>query len=81
MEFLIKFKDVLLLLGFIYVWNRYLIKHMIKSVVDFHKKNNSKNLDKQPTKFLIQNEKNVHIVYSAFFWFGALVISYGILFD
>ncbi len=73
--------EVFLLFGFIFLWNRFVVKYMIKSVGNFHKKNNSKNLNKQPIKFFIDNEDSIHKVFSAFYWFGGIVIAYGILFD
>ena len=76
-----KLLQVLFLLIFIYLWNRFVVRFMIKALVGFHKRNNQKNANRQPIKFLIENEESIYIVYASFFWFGAVVLSYGILFN
>ena len=70
---------VLFILGFIYMWNRFVVKFMIKALVGFHKRNNQKNINRQPIKFLVNNEQGIYLFYASLFWFGAVVISYGIL--
>jgi hypothetical protein len=52
---------------------------MIKLLVGFHKKNNVKNLNKQPIKFVVENEKNIYNFAAGFYWIGAIIISFGIL--
>ena len=58
---------------FIYLWNHFLIPFMIGTVVKFHKRHNKENLNKQPVKFLIQNESKIVFVYQSFFWIGAIL--------
>ena len=81
MEVLYKILQVIFLLGFIYLLNRFIVRYMITYITGFHKRNNQKNLNRQPLKFLIDNEENIYKIYCVYFWFGALVISYGILFN
>ena len=50
---------------------------MIKGLVDFHKKYNAKNIDKQPIKFLVKNENEIYNFAAVFYWFG--IISYAII--
>ena len=66
-------------MGFIYLWNRFVVRFMIKAVVGFHKRNNPQNINCQPLKFLIDNEESIYFIYASFFWLGAVIISYGIL--
>ena len=79
MDFLIKIGQVLFLLVVIYLWNRYLITTLIKSVIGFHKRNNAKNISKQPIKFFVDNEKNIIKFGQYFYWFGGILISIDIL--
>jgi len=81
MDIVNKILEVLFLFVLVYFWNRFAIRHIIKSLSDFHKKNNQHNLDKQPIKFFVGNEGYIYIFACGFYWFGALIISYGILFD
>jgi len=75
-----KIFQVVLILGLIYLWNRFIIKFMIKHLIGFHKKYNKKNLNSQPIKFVIDNEGRIYSTFCAFYWIGGLVISYVILF-
>ena len=52
---------------------------MIKWLVGFHKRNNIKNLDKQPIKFLVQNENNIYKFAAGFYWVGITLASILIL--
>lgn len=64
---------------FIYAWNRLIVKNIIKHINRFHKRNNAKNLNKQPVKSMIQNERIIYIYTAAFYWGAAILISIGIL--
>ena len=81
MEILFKVIKILSLFGIIYLWNHFIVSNMIKSLVRFHKKNNQENLNKQPTKFLVQNEKGIINFAFGFYWVGAFIMVYGIIFD
>ncbi len=73
----------ILLLAFcfivIWIWNKYIPEHIVKSVGNFHRKFNKNNLDKQPIKFALENEENFIKFAKAFYWLGYLIISYGVL--
>ncbi len=81
MGLIYKILHVLILLVFIYLWNRFVIPYMLTRIVDFHKNNNQQNLHRHPIKFLITNEKNIVKATTTFFWAGALFQAYFILFD
>lgn len=63
----------------IWIWNKYVPKHIVKSVGNFHRNFNKKNLDKQPIKFALKNEDNFIKFAKIFYWLGFIVISYAIL--
>lgn len=80
MEILHKILEVLFIFIIVFIINKYAVKWMIDSLVNFHKRNNQENLNKHPIKFLIQNQKQIYIIFCSFYWFSALMISYRILF-
>ena len=53
---------------------------MINTLVNFYKRNNSQNMDKQPIKFLVNNQNNIYTFYALTFWLGGIVISSNLLF-
>ncbi|PCI06845.1 MAG: hypothetical protein COB73_09315 [Flavobacteriaceae bacterium] len=59
MDLISKIGQILLILGIIYLWNKYIVKLIIGKVIGFHKKNNKQNLNKQPMKFFVKNELNI----------------------
>jgi len=81
MDILLKIFMILILFFFIYMWNRFIIKNIIKLLIGFHKKYNTNNLNKQPIKFVVENEKNIYKLASGFYWLGVVIISIGILTD
>ena len=81
MDLLLKISTILALFLIVYLWNRFIIKNMIKAVVGFHKRNNGENLDKQPVKFLIQNEHAIYRFSAGFYWIAIVLISIVILFN
>lgn len=64
---------------FIWIWNKYVPKHIVKSVGNFHRKFNQSNLDKQPLRFVLANEDRIINLMKAFYWIGFLLIAKGIL--
>ena len=76
-----KIFPILILFLIIYLWNRFIIKNIIKLLIGFQKKYNTNNLNKQPIKFIVENEKNIYKLASGFYWFGGIIISLGILID
>ncbi|SDS03078.1 hypothetical protein SAMN05216503_1749 [Polaribacter sp. KT25b] len=81
MDFLAKIGEVLLIVFFVYLWNKFIVTTLIKKVTGFHKKYNSKNINKQPVKFAVDNELNIIKYTQYFYWFGCLLISIEILFN
>ncbi len=63
----------------IWIWNKNVPKHIIKSVGNFHRNFNKNNLDKQPIKFALKNEESFIKFAKLFYWLGFVVISYAIL--
>ena len=63
----------------IWIWNKYVPKHIIKSVGNFHRNFNKNNLDKQPIKFALKSEESFIKIAKLFYWLGFIVISYAIL--
>ena len=79
MDLISKIGQILLILGIIYLWNKYIVKLIIEKVIGFHKKNNKKNLNKQPIKFFVENESNIINFGKAFYWFVGIIIILGII--
>lgn len=79
-ELISKVSLIVFLLGVIYLWNRFVVKNIIKFVIGFHKRYNSNNVDKQPVKFMVTNEEKIYKIASGFYWFGGVAIVIGILF-
>lgn len=79
MDFLAKIWQILLILTIIYFWNKYIPKLLIHNLNKFHKKNNAKNINKQPVKFFIDNELIIIKLAQYFYWFGAIIICISIL--
>ena len=53
---LAKIINIILIIFLIYIWNKYVVTHIVKLVNGFHKRNNVANLTRQPIKFAIENE-------------------------
>jgi hypothetical protein len=81
MDFLIKILQILLLGILIFLWNKFIVTTIVKTIVRFHKKNNANNIDKQPVKFVVDNELNIIKYAQYFYWFGGLIIAIRILFN
>jgi hypothetical protein len=81
MDVLIKIGQVLAIIIVIYLWNKFIIKRLIMKVTDFHRTNNSENTLKQPIKFFVVNELKIIKFAQYFYWFGAIIMSIGILFN
>ena len=79
MDFLAKVSQIIMISLVIYLWNKFIITTLIKKVVNFYKKNNANNLNKQPIKFIVNNELIIIKYAQYFYWFGCLLISIGIL--
>lgn len=79
MDLLFKILKILSLFLVVYLWNRFIIKNMLRGLVRFHKKNNAKNIDKQPIKFLIQKENKIYNFAAGFYWVGIVLFAMLIL--
>lgn len=80
METLIKILTIFSLFGVIYLWNRFIVKNMIKGLIGFHKAFNAKNLNRQPIRFVVDKEEGIYKFFAGFFWIGAILWSVEILF-
>ena len=80
MNFLGKTGNILMILIFIYFWNKYIVTQILKKITGFHKKYNLKNINKQPIKFVINKELKIIKLTQYFYWIGAIIISFQILF-
>jgi len=72
---------IIILLVVIFLWNRVVPRHLIQSVNDFHRHRNKNNIDKQPIKFFLDNEKMLIRMLKMIYWFGFMLMSYTILFE
>ena len=79
MELISKIGQILFIVVLIYLWNKFIVKLLIGTVVNFHKKNNVKNLNKQPIKFFVENELKIINIAKLFYWFGGIIIIVGII--
>lgn len=70
---------VLFIFIVIYFWNRFAVPYIIHSSINFHKKNNFENIDKQPIKFFIDNNNRIIKIKRIFYWVGFVIISIMIL--
>lgn len=70
---------ILILFIVIFLWNKFVVKILLKQSIALHKKVNAQKLDKQPIKFLIENEKNIYNFAVWFYWIGFVFISLNIL--
>ena len=67
-----------MLLGFTYLFNRYLVRGMISILIGFHRKYNPFNY-LRPIQYIIEKEENIKKVFTTFYWFGAGLLSFVIL--
>ena len=74
MDLISKIGQILLILVLIHLWNRYVVKMIFGDISEFHKKNNKRNLNKQPIKFFVENELIIINFAKAFYWFGGIII-------
>ncbi len=77
MSLLYKFGVAVVIIGFIYLWNRFVIRTMIKLLIGFHRKYNSSNLERQPIRFFVNNEDQIVRFFEGFFWIGGAVAVFG----
>lgn len=77
---LAKIINIILIIFLIYIWNKYVVTYIVKSVNGFHKRNNVVNLTRQPIKFAIENELTIIRFAQGFYWIGGSIIIIGILF-
>ncbi|MDQ7918488.1 hypothetical protein RBU60_12995 [Mesonia sp. MT50] len=75
MNLLIKILIIPFIFGGVYLWNRFIIKNVIKGLIGFHKKYNVQNLHRQPVKFVVEHEQEIYKFASGFYWLGAVIIS------
>lgn len=79
MTFIEKILKVLMILVVIYLWNRFIIKTMLKNFIALNKRRNEQNTYKQPINFLVENEVNIIKYAQYFYWFGGILSSISLL--
>ncbi|MBS7566755.1 hypothetical protein KHS38_20285 [Mucilaginibacter sp. Bleaf8] len=52
--------------------------YMVDTVVSFHQKNNTANLDRQPVKFLVSNQDTLKRAATIIWFLGSALMLYGI---
>jgi len=52
--------------------------YMLDTVLAFHQKNNSANLERQPLKFFIENQMNIKRAATIIWFLGSTIMFYGI---
>lgn len=68
MEFLSKIASLLFSLFLLFLWNKFVVPFLVKLITGFHKRNNKQNLNRQPIKFVIENELNIIRFIQVFYW-------------
>lgn len=63
----------------IFLWNKYIVPLVIGVLVNFHRTYNSKNIYRQPIKFVIDYQSQIIFVMRVFYWLACALIVYGIL--
>ena len=76
-----KLSTILFIILIVYLWNKFITPLIINRLVTFHKKHNSKNLGRQPIKFVVQNEASIIKIISISYWLAATLIIFGIIKD
>ena len=79
MELISKIGQIIFIIVLVYLWNKLIVKLVIRKVVDFHKKNNVENLNRQPIKFFVENDSNIIKIARFIYWFGGVIIIFGII--
>lgn len=79
MSILTKIILIVILILIFYLWNRFIVKNMIKWFIWFHSKNSGKYLNKQTIRFIVEKEQNIYNFVAGFFWVGVILISVSII--
>ncbi len=66
----LKSKIFIIAIGLIivFLWNKYAIKTIIKTIISMKKEYNFKNPHKKQLSFIIKNEKTILNTFKAFYW-------------
>jgi len=70
---------IVILFLFIYTWNKYVPRFIVKGVGNFHRAFNKKNIDRQPIKFILKSEYIIINAMKYFYWICFLAFVYVIL--
>ena len=68
----------LVLILTVYIWNKFVPKWLVNSMSNFHKKNNSENIDRFPITLLIGNEMILIRFMQGFYWVGLVMMIIGV---
>lgn len=79
MKVIVKLGSILLLAILIYLWNRFVVTYIVSSVTGFHRRKNVNNINRQPIKFLLENETRLVKFMRCFYWICGVLIAYGII--
>jgi hypothetical protein len=71
--------QIIVVIGIVYLVNRFLVPYVFNILIGFHEKYNSKNLNRQPIKFVMENKAKLIKGFSIFYWVAGAIIIYGIL--
>ena len=74
MEFLSKIASLLFILFLLFLWNKFVVPFLVKLITSFHKRNNKQNLNRQPIKFVIENELKIIRFIQVFYWIGGILL-------
>ena len=71
--------QIILLIGIIYIVNRFAVPIMFSKLIGFHEKYNSKNINRQPILFVRENKAKLILGFRIFYCVAGALIAYGIL--
>lgn len=80
MNYFSKFINIILVIILIYLWNKFVVNFIIKRINTFHKTRNVTNINKQPIKFVIENETQIIRFAQGFYWIGGIIVIINLLF-
>lgn len=76
MVYIIKLLLIIILFLVIYVWNKFAPKFVVKSLANSLRYINNK---KEPTKFDLDFENGVILLFQLFYWVGFILFAYAII--
>jgi hypothetical protein len=71
----------IVLVIFIYYWNKYIPRILVSRATGFHKRHNKDSLNTNPIRFFVKHEQRNIKGMQWFYWIGAILVLAGIWFD